>query len=71
MDMEVLKKHLEDEDFVRILNHCREPKTYNEMKGANVKQGKLFKVLKELKVNEALLFADGKYYSSPEALALI
>jgi hypothetical protein len=71
MDMEVLKKQLEDEDFVKILNHCREPKTYGEMKGAKVKQGKLFKVLKELKVNEALLFADGKYYSSPEALKLI
>lgn len=71
MDIEVLKKQLEDEDFVKILNHCREPKTYNEMKGAKVKQGKLFKVLKELKVNDALLFADGKYYSSPEALKLI
>ena len=71
MDIEVLKKQLEDEDFVKILNHCREPKTYNEMKGAKVNQGKLFKVLKELKVNDALLFADGKYYSSPEALKLI
>jgi len=71
MDMDILKKHLEDEDFVKILNHCREPKTYNEMKAAKVKEGKLFKVLKELKVNEALLFADGKYYSSPEALKLI
>jgi hypothetical protein len=71
MDIEVLKKHLEDEDFVKVLNHCREPKTYNEMKGAKVKQSKLFKILKDLKINEALLFADGKYYSSPEALKLI
>jgi len=71
MDIEVLKKHLEDEDFVKILNHCREPKAYNEMKGAKVKQSKLFKILKELKENEALLFADGKYYSSPEAIKLL
>jgi hypothetical protein len=71
MDVELLKKHLEDEDFVKILNHCREPKTYKEMKGAKVRDSKLFKVLKELKINEALFFADGKYYSSPEALKLI
>jgi hypothetical protein len=71
MDVEILKKHLEDEDFVKILNHCREPKTYKEMKACKVKEGKLFQVLKELKVAEALLFADGKYYSSPEALKLI
>ena len=71
MNLELLKKHLEDEDFVTILTHCREPKTYKEVKAAKVKGGKLFKVLKELKINEALLFADGKYYSSPEALKLI
>ena len=71
MDIEVMKKHLKDEDFVKVLNHCREPKTYNEMKGANVKQSKLFMILKELKVNKALLFADGKYYSSPEAIKLL
>ncbi len=71
MDIEVLKKQLEDEDFVKILNHCREPKTYNEMKAAKVKDSKLFRILKELKINEALLFADGKYYSSPEALKLL
>jgi hypothetical protein len=71
MDVELLRKHLEDEDFVTILNHCREPKSYKEMKAAKVKDSKLFKVLKELKINEALLFADGKYYTSPEALKLI
>ncbi|MCK4317271.1 hypothetical protein KAW53_00775 [Candidatus Bathyarchaeota archaeon] len=71
MDIEILRKHLEDEDFVKILNHCREPKTYKEMKTAKIKEGKLFQVLKALKINEALLFADGKYYSSPAALKLI
>jgi hypothetical protein len=71
MDIEVLKKQLEDEDFVKILNHCREPKAYNEMKAAKVRDSKLFKVLKELKINEALLFADGKYYSSPDALKML
>jgi len=71
MDVEILRKQLEDEDFVKILNHCREPKTYKEMKGAKVRDSKLFQILKELKLNEALLFADGKYYSSPEALKLI
>ena len=38
------------------------------MRATKVKEGKLFKVLKELKVSEALLFADGKYYTSPDAL---
>jgi len=71
MDVETLKKYLEDKDFVTILNHCREPKTYKEMKAAKIKEGKLFQVLKALKVNEALLFADGKYYSSPAALKLL
>jgi len=71
MDVETLKKQLEDIDFVKILNHCKEPKTYSEMKAAKIKEGKLFKVLKELKINEALLFADGKYYTSPEALKLL
>jgi hypothetical protein len=71
MDVEILKKHLEADDFVKILNHCREPKTYKEMQQAKVKAGKLFQVLKELKVNEALLFKDGKYYTSPEALRLL
>jgi len=71
MDVETLKKYLEDKDFVTILNHCREPKTYKEMKSAKIKEGKLFQVLKALKINEALLFADGKYYSSPAALKLL
>ena len=71
MDIEILRKHLEDEDFVTILNHCREPKTYKEMKAVKIKEGKLFQVLKALKIAEGLLFADGKYYSSPEALKLI
>ena len=71
MDVETLKKYLEDKDFVTILNHCREPKTYKEMKAAKIKEGKLFKVLKALKINEALLFVDGKYYSSPAALKLL
>jgi hypothetical protein len=60
-----------DEDCKKVLIHCKEPKSFNEMKGAEVKQSKLFKILKELKISEALLFADGKYYTSPDAFAYL
>ena len=63
-----MKKHLADADCIKVLNHCKEPKTFKEIKQTKIKEGKLFNVLKDLKVSEALLFADGRYYTSPEAI---
>ena len=71
INIESLKKQLQDDDCKKLLTHCKEPKTFNEIRKAKIKEGKLFKLIKELKVNEALLFADGKYYTSPDAIALI
>ena len=71
INVESLKQQLMDEDCKKVLIHCKEPKSFKEMKGAKVKESKLFKVLKELKLSEALLFADGKYYTSPDAFAFL
>ncbi|MCW4051181.1 MAG: hypothetical protein NWE89_15770 [Candidatus Bathyarchaeota archaeon] len=68
LNVDSLKQQLNDEDYLKILNHCREPKTFKEIRKTKVKEGKLFKALKELKLSEALLFADGKYYTAPDAL---
>jgi hypothetical protein len=71
LNVETLKHYLLDEDCKKILIHCKEPKTFNEMKASKVKESKLFKVLKDLKISEALLFADGKYYTSPDAMQFL
>lgn len=71
LQVDTLKQQIQDEDFKKILIHCKEPKTFREMRKAKVKESKLFKVLKELKLSEALLFADGKYYTSPEAISFL
>ena len=68
INVESLKKQLLDESCLKILTHCKEPKTFKEIRATKVKEGKLFKALKELKISEALLFADGKYYTSPDVL---
>lgn len=68
LNVESMKRHLQDEDCVKILKHCKEPKSFSEVKQAKVKDSKLFAALKDLKLSEALLFAEGKYYTSPEAL---
>ena len=67
LNVDVLKKNLEDADCLKLLNHCIEPKTFNEIKKTKIKDSKLFKILKEMKVAEALSFADGKYYTTQEA----
>ena len=68
INVESLKQQLLDENYLKVLTHCKAPKTFQEIKATKIKEGKLFKVLKELKISEALLFADGKYYTSPDAL---
>jgi len=67
INVENLKQQMQDEDCKKLLTHCKEPKSFNEIKKAKIKESKLFKLLKELKLSEALLFADGKYYTSPDA----
>ena len=71
INVESLKKQLLDENCLKVLTHCKEPKTFKEIKSTKVKEGILFKVLKELKISEALLFTDGKYYTSQDALEYI
>ncbi len=71
------------EDVVECLNHskngtdnrklvefCREPKAYSELNKAGVKR-ELFKVLVDLKNSGALSFADGKYFSTEQALGVL
>ena len=67
LKIDILKKNLEDEDCLKLLNHCIEPKTFNEIKKIKIKDSKLFNILIEMKIAEALLFADGKYYTTKEA----
>jgi hypothetical protein len=40
-------------------------KEWKEISNLKIKQSKMFKMLKELKTSNALMFADGKYYSAP------
>ena len=71
INVESLKKQILDENCLKVLTHCKEPKTFKEIKSTKIKEGKLLNVLKELKISEALLFADGKYYTSPDAFEYI
>ena len=71
LKVDTLKQQILDEDCKKVLIHCKEPKSFTEMKASKVKESKLFKVLKELKLSEALLFADGKYYTSPDAIQFL
>ncbi len=71
LNVDSLKSQLLDEDCKKVLIHCKEPKSFNEIKTAKIKESKLFKVLKELKISEALLFADGKYFTSPDVIGYL
>jgi hypothetical protein len=66
-----LQNLLKDENCLKLLIHCKEPKTYNEIKGAKINQSKIFSVLTDLKLAEALLFDNGKYYTSPDAFKFL
>lgn len=66
INIELLKQHLLDDNYLKLLSFCKIPKSFNEMKTIKINQGKLFEALKDLKVNKTLLFADGKYYTSPD-----
>ena len=66
LNIDNVKQQLTDDDCKKVLTHCKDPKSFQEIRSTKIKEGKLFKVLKELKLSEALLFADGKYYTSPE-----
>lgn len=62
-----LKKFLDDEDYKELLEFCCEPRAWKEISKLKIKQSKMFKMLKDLKTSETLLFADGKYYTAPHA----
>lgn len=59
-----LQKYLNDEDYKMLLAFCAEPKEWKEISRLKIKKGKMFQVLKDLKVITALEFADGKYYAA-------
>ncbi|MBD3171815.1 hypothetical protein GF326_05030 [Candidatus Bathyarchaeota archaeon] len=71
VNIETVKKQLQDLDCKTLLTHCKEPKSFDEIRSTKIKEGKLFKALKDLKMSEALLFADGKYYTSPDVLEFL
>lgn len=68
INVETLKQQLLDTNCLKVLTQCKEPKSFKEIRASKIPDGKLFSVLKELKSIEALLFADGKYYTSPDVL---
>ncbi len=57
-------------DNRKLVEFCREPKAYGELSRSGVKR-ELFKVLVDLKNCGAISFADGKYFSTEEALNII
>ena len=57
-------------DNRKLVAYCREPKAYGELRKAGVKR-ELFKVLVDLKNSGALSFADGKYFSTEQALDVL
>ncbi|MFH0850823.1 MAG: hypothetical protein V1924_07790 [Candidatus Bathyarchaeota archaeon] len=71
LNVATLQTLLKDENCLKVLTHCKEPKTFNEIKKTKIGEGKIFSVLKDLKTSEALLFADGKYYTSPDAMKFL
>ena len=62
-----LKEFLGDEDYKKLLEFCCEPRAWREISKLKIKQGRMLKILKDLKLSETLLFADGKYYTAPFA----
>jgi len=71
LNVATLQTLLKDENCLKVLIHCKEPKTFTEIKKTKISEGKIFSVLKDLKMSEALLFADGKYYTSPDAVKFL
>lgn len=71
LNLQNLQVHLKDENCRKVLIHCKEPKTLSEIRKTKISEGKLFNVLKDLKLSEALLFAEGKYYTSPDAIRFL
>lgn len=59
-----LQKYLNDEDYKMLLTFCVEPKAWKEISKLKLKKGKIFQILKDLKIVKALEFADGKYYAA-------
>lgn len=62
-----LKSFLDDEDYKTLLEFCCEPRAWKEISKLKIKQSRMLKILKDLKMSETLLFADGKYYTAPFA----
>ena len=67
---EYLNHSKNGENYKKLLVFLKEPRTFSQMRFAKVK-GDTFKVLVDLKKAGALLFSEGKYYSSQEALEIL
>jgi len=66
-DSSKLQKFLEDKDYHALLCFCVEPKDWQEIQKFKVRGNKMMKILKDLKLVEALAFGDGKYYTTSPA----
>lgn len=64
-----LQKYVKDEDYKYLLNFCKEPKSWNDIRKLKVKQSKLFQVLKDLKIIHGLEFNNDtkEYFTSDYA----
>jgi hypothetical protein len=60
-----LQKYLKDADYKMIISFCQEPKAWDEIsKLKQIKQSKLFQIMKDLKTVKALEFNGGKYFTA-------
>jgi len=48
-----------------LLSFCVEPKAWADISKLKLKKGKMFQIMKDLKIINALAFSDGKYYAAP------
>jgi hypothetical protein len=60
-----LQKYLNDGDYKMLLSFCVEPKAWADISKLKLKKGKMFQIMKDLKIINALAFSDGKYYAAP------
>ncbi len=63
-------KSKNSDNYKKLINFCKEPKTYSQMGKAGIK-GDVFKILVDLKKIGALSWADGKYFSTKEAIEIL
>ena len=58
------------ENNKKLLEFCREPKTYQQMRKTGI-EGDVLKTLVELKKAGAIAWESGKYYATKEGLRIL